>query len=329
MDELRHLAERPIHRVRRVAARHSCREMRVVAPSGVPPNNGASMLTSRLRELHPRRFFLDTWRTLNEEAVLEREALGGATDYRPFIAFSVGCVCLALMEYMGHRDMGQLSVTSFTHMVRWIDETFETSWYWNLRGSKWDELAGFVWWSLWRVLGFFIIPVLVVKYAFKGSLKDYGLETKGFSEHAWIYGLFYGIVLVLVIGVSFSKEFTSYYPFYKNASRSWFDFVSWELLYAAQFFSLEFFFRGFLVFACKRSMGAAAIAAMVAPYCMIHFGKPFIETLGAIIAGVVLGTLAMRTRSIWSGFLIHVSVAVTMDAASLLQGVGLPKAWFP
>ncbi len=51
---------------------------------------------------------------------------------------------------------------------------------------------------------------------------------------------------------------------------------------------------------------------------MIHFyGKPFPETIGAIFAGIILGTLAMRTRSIWGGVLIHVGVAMTMDALAL------------
>ena len=38
-------------------------------------------------------------------------------------------------------------------------------------------------------------------------------------------------------------------------------------------------------------MGSHAIFVMVVPYVMIHFGKPMLETVGAIIAGVVLGLL--------------------------------------
>jgi membrane protease YdiL (CAAX protease family) len=56
---------------------------------------------------------------------------------------------------------------------------------------------------------------------------------------------------------------------------------------------------------------------MIVPYCMIHYGKPMPETLGAIGAGLILGTLAMRTRSIWGGVLIHVGVATTMDVLAL------------
>ena len=71
-------------------------------------------------------------------------------------------------------------------------------------------------------------------------------------------------------------------------------------------------------------MGAYAIFAMIVPYCMIHFGKPFLECLAAIVAGTVLGTLALKTRSIWCGVLIHVSVAWTMDLLSLWHTTGFP-----
>ena len=37
------------------------------------------------------------------------------------------------------------------------------------------------------------------------------------------------------------------------------------------------------------------------------------------IAGIVLGTLALRTRSIWLGVFIHVSVALSMDVAAIWQ----------
>jgi membrane protease YdiL (CAAX protease family) len=62
---------------------------------------------------------------------------------------------------------------------------------------------------------------------------------------------------------------------------------------------------------------------------MIHFGKPFPETLGAIFAGIFLGTLAFRTGSIWIGFFIHESVAFTMDIVSLLHTGGLPTHFWP
>jgi membrane protease YdiL (CAAX protease family) len=69
---------------------------------------------------------------------------------------------------------------------------------------------------------------------------------------------------------------------------------------------------------------------MAVPYCMIHYGKPYLEAHGAIVAGVVLGSLAMRTRSIYSGFLVHITVALLMDLLALWKRGGLPTTlWAP
>jgi hypothetical protein len=79
----------------------------------------------------------------------------------------------------------------------------------------------------------------------------------------------------------------------------------------------------------RRTLGAAAVFAMAVPYCMIHYGKPYLEAHGAIVAGVVLGSLSMRTRSIYAGFLLHITVAVGMDALSLWKRGALPTVWWP
>jgi len=204
----------------------------------------------------------------------------------------------------------------------------EPSFFSELRTSKYARLIQMAYWALWRVFAYVVIPCVVIKMM-GDRIRDQGLETKGFREHAWIYLLCYLVVFVCVVGVSFTESFARKYPMYADADRSWFDFLVWELLYAAQFFALEFFFRGWWLKTMKSALGSHAIFAMVVPYCMIHFGKPGLETVGAIFAGVVLGTLAMKTRSIWSGVLIHVSVAVTMDVVSLLQRGGLPLSWWP
>ncbi|MBN8611595.1 MAG: CPBP family intramembrane metalloprotease [Deltaproteobacteria bacterium] len=267
--------------------------------------------------LHPRNFFLATWRELDAEAEAERRARtdSGRYDYRPMIALVVGAVCLALMEYFGHT----------VHFNELVDATDS-----ELRESPYFQLMGFGWWSLFRVLGYFVVPALVAIAVFREPLREHGLETKGFLEHAWIYALSFVVVFLCVAVLARNDaHFQSYYPFYRLSSRSWADFWMWEVLYAAQFFSLEFFFRGFWLRSMKPSMGSYAIFAMVVPYCMIHFGKPLLETLAAIFAGLVLGTLSMKTRSIWSGFLIHVSVAISMDMAALLATDGLPTEMWP
>jgi membrane protease YdiL (CAAX protease family) len=102
----------------------------------------------------------------------------------------------------------------------------------------------------------------------------------------------------------------------------------WEVIYFLQFLGLEAFFRGWMVGALRRSMGAGAIFALAAPDCMIHYGKPDLEAIGAIVAGVVLGSLAMRTRSIYAGFLVHITVALLMDLLALWRGHRLPVTFW-
>ena len=98
-------------------------------------------------------------------------------------------------------------------------------------------------------------------------------------------------------------------------------------MYFAQFFALEMFFRGFWLGALRRSFGSGAIFAMAVPYCMIHFGKPYLEACGAIVAGIALGSLSMKTKSIYQGFLVHITVAALMDWLSLRRRHCTPLTW--
>jgi membrane protease YdiL (CAAX protease family) len=151
-----------------------------------------------------------------------------------------------------------------------------------------------------------------------------GLRVRGFFQHVWIYALCLAIVLPVMLLVAQQPDFGSYYPFYKQSSRSWADLMLWEAMYFLQFFTLELFFRGWIVGALRPMLGSTAIFAMAVPYCMIHYGKPYYEAHGAIVAGVVLGSLAMRTRSIYAGFLVHITVALLMDLIALFKRDALP-----
>ena len=62
---------------------------------------------------------------------------------------------------------------------------------------------------------------------------------------------------------------------------------------------------------------------------MIHFGKPYLEVNGAIVAGIALGSLSMKTKSIYQGFLVHVTVAGLMDWLALHHRHALPTVFWP
>ncbi|MCA9629618.1 MAG: CPBP family intramembrane metalloprotease [Myxococcales bacterium] len=267
------------------------------------------------------RFFRSTWQELDREARQLREAAGDRTDYRPVACLLIVAVVLTLQEYYGGRQF-------YDQVLRpWLTD-LEPQHTW-LKLKKYDEYYGYCWWSFSRVAGYVFIPFTLWKILFRNdSLLDMGLRTKGFFKHAWIYGACLAIVVPAMLIVAQQPDFGSYYPFYKNASRSWWDFMLWEVIYFAQFLALEMFFRGFILAALKRTMGFAAIFVMAVPYCMIHYGKPYLEAHGAIVAGIVLGSLAMRTRSIYSGFLLHITVAFLMDFLSLYKRGVLPTTFW-
>lgn len=269
-------------------------------------------------------FFRSTWRELDEDAHRHRAEVlaNGRMDHRPFIALVMCAVILTMQEYYGGRVFFDVSVRGL--LVEW-DKTHP----W-IQASKYDELWGFAWWAGTRVFGY-VFPFIVWKTVFypKDSLLDLGLRTRGFLDHAWIYGLFLMVVVPAMLVVSQSPDFGSYYPFYKMSTRSWFDFLVWEAMYFAQFFALEMFFRGFWLGVLRKSFGSGAIFVMAVPYCMIHYGKPYLEACGAIVAGIALGSLSMKTKSIYSGFLVHVTVAVMMDWLSLRHRHATPVTFWP
>jgi membrane protease YdiL (CAAX protease family) len=271
-------------------------------------------------------FFRSTWRELDLDAERHRSATlaAGGYDLRPAVMLVMAAIVLTLQEYYGGRG-------TYDEVVRpWLAarELAHPEGFFRL--SRYDELYGYGWWSFTRVVGYVLLPFPIYKFIFpRDSLLDMGLRGRGFWRHAWIYGVCLLFVLPAMWLVSRQPDFGSYYPFYKTASRSYFDLLVWEGLYFAQFFGLELFFRGLWLGALRKSLGSGAIFAMCVPYCMIHFGKPYLEANGAIVAGIVLGSLAMKTKSIYAGFLVHITVAVSMDVLALSHRHAMPQAFWP
>jgi len=184
-----------------------------------------------------------------------------------------------------------------------------------------EQLAQLAMWVMVLCTFYFIVPVLVIKFLFKENLSDYGLRWKGAFKDYWIYIVMLGVMIPLVAFFSTTKSFQAKYPFYDlSAGESLYpNFWMWEALYFLQFFALEFFFRGFMTHGLKHRFGFYSVFVMTIPYCMIHFGKPLPETIAAIAAGIVLGTLSLKSRSILLGVCIHYSVGLMMDLAALWQ----------
>ena len=114
------------------------------------------------------------------------------------------------------------------------------------------------------------------------------------------------------------QDFIHFYPLYNP------DNLNLWLLFETDlskpiFFVSNIFFRGHLLLRLNDRFGYPAIGMMVVPYALIHIYKPFPEALGSIVAGLLLGYLAIRIRSIWPGVFLHCGVALSMDTFALIQ----------
>jgi membrane protease YdiL (CAAX protease family) len=265
------------------------------------------------------------WRTIVTDTVertdagarlaLERE---GATrlDREAGVVLLTSVLCLTLIQFFGRPG----ALEAWRQLFGALDlmpamrglERF-------LFDGPQARLHGRVFWTVFRDVGMLVIPAAVVVGILRRPLADFGLRVRGILPHAWMYLAMLVLIAPVVVAASYTQPFQATYPFYRLApgERLWPNFWLWELLYASQFVSLEFFFRGFLVHGLKRRMGYASVWVSVVPYTLIHFEKPLAECLGAIVAGWVLGTLSLRTGSMWWGAAIHIAVAWGMDLLSL------------
>lgn len=221
--------------------------------------------------------------------------------------FLVAALSLMVMNFGG-------TSTMFLMVAERVDIISDNYW----------ELAHLVFWVVACVLGYVVTPLLYLKMT-NQEIGKYYLKAPSDLSYFKPYLLFLIPTSLLVVWVSFWQDFQLIYPFYSLAGRSWFDLICWELAYGVQFFALEFFFRGFLLESLRKAFGYGAIAFMIIPYCMIHFPKTAAESLGSVVAGLILGYLAMKTRSIWGGVFLHWLIAIEMDVLSLIQKGQLPK----
>ncbi len=184
--------------------------------------------------------------------------------------------------------------------------------------------AGFyrpLYWASVVIMCYLVLPAICIKWILGENFSDYGTGFKGALKYYRLYMLMLVVMVPLVIYFSATESFQKTYPFYKMLpGESLFPkFFIWEIFYFLQFFALEFLFRGFILHGTKHRFGFYAIFFMMVPYCMIHFGKPMPETIAAIIDGVVLGYMSLKSRNIWLGVFVHCSVALMMDVAALFR----------
>ncbi len=173
-----------------------------------------------------------------------------------------------------------------------------------------------------------VSPLLIYNWFLGKDPTNYGLAWRRFSIAPYLYLL--AIAAVFIFAGSFLGDLKAYYPryavsgakFFLNSqpeiSEKWLVAI-YELCYASNFISVEFFFRGFLIYAFSRTLGPHAVLPMVVTYCFLHFGKPLGETISSIFGGYILGIISYYSRNVWGGIVVHIGVAWIMELAGWWQ----------
>lgn len=172
------------------------------------------------------------------------------------------------------------------------------------------DLANLLWWAGTSIAIYILVPVIYAR-TFGQSVRGYGLSVSFVRTEGILIALIAPVALAIVWLASADQRFLDTYPFYKGDGWS---LVTFEVAYGASFVALEFFFRGFLVFAGQPVLGIHAVPVMAFTYCLLHLGKPLPEAASSLIGGLILGYLALRLRSILAGVVAHLTIAWGMDA---------------
>jgi len=168
-----------------------------------------------------------------------------------------------------------------------------------------------------------LVPMLLSHFYLNKNPRDYGYSWGGKSRFIWIYVVLFVGAIPMVWWASKQPAFVAKYPLCRNAIEGGMlsiqVFVMYQLAYGLVFVSGESFWRGYMLFGTGRQLGRNALIIMLIPYVIAHFGKPPVETVGAMGAGLLLGYLAWEHRSFWLGVFVHWGVGLMMDCLALVE----------
>jgi membrane protease YdiL (CAAX protease family) len=168
------------------------------------------------------------------------------------------------------------------------------------------------------MLLFFFIPLIIVKYYFKESFRDYGLRA-GKKKIAVILTIpFIFVFFIVAIFTSQQPSMVAEYPLSKLIGMGWALFVFYEMMYFFYFFAIEVMMRGYIQWGLMREntkiKGIIIIIAIQTTIStLFHIGKPMMEITAALALGPVLGYVAIKIDSIWYGMFLHFILNIFMD----------------
>lgn len=196
---------------------------------------------------------------------------------------------------------------------------FRANLFESFQNSSDPYLVEYLYWFVGDFFTFLILGVLIIRLGFKQKLKEFGLQFGDVKTGLSFSVIFLFVMIILVWFVSATPEFAEKYPHLAGAKSNWNILLIYETGMLLYMIAWEFFWRGFMLFGLEKKFGYYSVLIQMIPFVILHNGKPFLETFGAIFGGIALGILALRTRSFYYCVIIHIGVMFSIDLISSLR----------
>ena len=167
---------------------------------------------------------------------------------------------------------------------------------------------------------FFVFGTIYNKFILKETLKSSNLQKGNTKLGLIIIGIATLIVPLIALSTNLDAEMSSTYPLIDfNTYFEWWQILLYFASYIMYYIGWEYLFRGLLLKGSLEHIGPlGAILVTTLISALIHtsiggFGKPMLETLSAIPAGLIFGYIAYRTDSIYYTIYVHALIGILTD----------------
>jgi uncharacterized protein len=217
-------------------------------------------------------------------------------QFKPTIILFVSPFLMITWKYFG--DPKYLADAIPAACVLWGDR--------SATGAVYSFAACFV------LLG--VIPALTVRFLFGERLADYGVRFGDRVRTVRSALILCPCFLLAAYIASGEAGVRAHYPLNPSAASSPAMFAVHAASYLLFYLGWEFHFRGFLQIGLRQRLGDVnALLVQVLASGLLHIGRPASETYGSLLAGLLWGILAYRTRSLLSGLLQHYLLGISLD----------------
>jgi membrane protease YdiL (CAAX protease family) len=230
-----------------------------------------------------------------------KKILRSKTDRKPFLILLLAPVIFTIWKFQGSPQFFDANLAKFFSST--ADLAFLRIAYYGLS-------------SLFFL---FLIPAFFIKLVFKEKLSNYGVRFADGKFGAIFILIAFPIVMFSMIPVSHDPQYQALNPMYPDAGKSIPVFILYALIYGLYYIGWEFFFRGFMLFGLREKFGDVfTVLIQVFPSCIAHIGRPEGEMISSILAGLIFGFLALRSRSLWYVLILHWFIGLGCDILCLM-----------